>query len=162
VIVANQVAADGSFPQELRRTKPYGYSLFNLEAMAMICQILSTREDNLWTLRWPTVVVCLAPWNSWFRTYATSRAGRTHRVSCMTGTGPCVRTVFWFAGLALEHPEYIELWKRLPPDSTVDEVIRNFLSGSQCFGYLVSLLFVKANGGTAEQGKQGISVTPRL
>jgi hypothetical protein len=31
-----------------------------------------------------------------------------------------------FAGLALEHPEYIELWKRLPPDSTVDEVIRNF------------------------------------
>jgi len=49
VIVPNQIAADESFPQELRRTKPYGYSLFNLEAMAMICQILSTREDNLWT-----------------------------------------------------------------------------------------------------------------
>ena len=33
----------------MRRTKPYGYSLFNLEAMATICQILSTADDNLWT-----------------------------------------------------------------------------------------------------------------
>jgi hypothetical protein len=26
VLVPNQIAADGSFPEELRRTKPYGYS----------------------------------------------------------------------------------------------------------------------------------------
>ena len=44
-----QMAPDGSFPRELARTKPYGYSLFNLEAMATICQILSTPEDDLWT-----------------------------------------------------------------------------------------------------------------
>ena len=31
-----------------------------------------------------------------------------------------------FAGLALKQPEYFELWKRLPADSKVDEVIRNF------------------------------------
>ena len=31
-----------------------------------------------------------------------------------------------FAGLALGHAEYIELWKKLPADSTVEEVIRNF------------------------------------
>ncbi len=48
VFIVNQMAEDGSFPQELRRTKPYGYSLFNLDAMATICQILSTDEDNLW------------------------------------------------------------------------------------------------------------------
>jgi len=30
------------------------------------------------------------------------------------------------AGLALKRPEYVELWKRLPADSKVDEVIRNF------------------------------------
>src|SRR5947207_299122 len=53
VLVPNQLAADGSFPQELRRTKPYGYSLFNLEAMSAICQILSTPEDNLWTFELP-------------------------------------------------------------------------------------------------------------
>src|SRR3546814_574159 len=43
------MANDGSFPLETARTKPYGYSLFNLDAMAAICQLLSTPTDNLWT-----------------------------------------------------------------------------------------------------------------
>ncbi|HEV2689818.1 MAG TPA: alginate lyase family protein, partial [Bryobacteraceae bacterium] len=47
VLVPLQIAPDGSFPEELRRTKPYGYSLFNLDAMATVCQILSTPSDNL-------------------------------------------------------------------------------------------------------------------
>ena len=33
-LVPGQVAADGSCPLETARTKPYGYSLFNLDAMA--------------------------------------------------------------------------------------------------------------------------------
>ncbi len=48
VFMVNQMADDGSFPQERARTKPYGYSLFNLDAMATLCQILSTDDDNLW------------------------------------------------------------------------------------------------------------------
>ncbi len=48
VLLPNQMAADGSFPEELRRTKPYGYSLFNLDAMAMICKILSDEKGDLW------------------------------------------------------------------------------------------------------------------
>ncbi len=40
VLLPNQEAADGSFPQEMKRTKPYGYSLFNLEAFSTIAQIL--------------------------------------------------------------------------------------------------------------------------
>src|SRR5204863_7237822 len=30
--LTKQMATDGSFPQELRRTKPYGYSLFVIDA----------------------------------------------------------------------------------------------------------------------------------
>ncbi len=48
VLIPNQMAADGSFPLELARTKPYGYSLFNLDAMTTIAQILSTSQDDLW------------------------------------------------------------------------------------------------------------------
>lgn len=48
VLLPNQMAVDGSFPEELRRTKPYGYSLFNLDAMVMVCKILSDDKDNLW------------------------------------------------------------------------------------------------------------------
>jgi hypothetical protein len=36
VLAPNQIAADGSFPLEMSRTKPYGYSLFNLDAMSTI------------------------------------------------------------------------------------------------------------------------------
>ena len=39
-----QMAVDGSFPRELTRTKPYGYSLFNLDAMVMICQVLGDKK----------------------------------------------------------------------------------------------------------------------
>ena len=31
VLLPNQMAKDGSFPMELKRTKPYGYSLFNID-----------------------------------------------------------------------------------------------------------------------------------
>src|SRR5207247_7941441 len=50
---AKHMAVDGSFPQELRRTKPYGYSLFVIDAMAGIAQIASTPEDDLWTFELP-------------------------------------------------------------------------------------------------------------
>lgn len=49
VLLPTQMAKDGSFPRETERTKPYGYSLFNLDAMAVICQTLSEPSDNLWT-----------------------------------------------------------------------------------------------------------------
>src|SRR5690606_7490148 len=48
VLLPAQMDTNGSFPKELNRTKPYGYSIFNLDAMAMICQILSNEQDSLW------------------------------------------------------------------------------------------------------------------
>src|SRR5262245_2805016 len=47
ILVPTQIAADGSFPLEIARTKPYGYSLFNLDAMATICQILDGPANHL-------------------------------------------------------------------------------------------------------------------
>lgn len=52
-LLPEQMAADGSFPLELKRTKPYGYSIFNLDAMTTICQVLSTPEDDLWNYTTP-------------------------------------------------------------------------------------------------------------
>lgn len=48
VLLPNQMAPDGSFPLELKRTKPYGYSLFNLDAMTTVCHILSDEKESLW------------------------------------------------------------------------------------------------------------------
>ncbi len=48
VLLPEQLERDGSMPLELKRTKPFGYSLFNLDAMATICQLLATPENDLW------------------------------------------------------------------------------------------------------------------
>jgi hypothetical protein len=48
VLLPNQLEKDGSFPLELKRTKPYGYSLFNLDAMTTVCHVLSDEKESLW------------------------------------------------------------------------------------------------------------------
>ena len=125
VLVPNQMAADGSFPQELRRTKPYGYSLFNLEAMATICQILSTATDDLWAFALPDgrgmrrALAYMVP-------FVRDKQSWPLPPDVMyDDQWPMRQNALLFGGLALGKPEYVELWKTLPADSTVDEVIRN-------------------------------------
>ena len=48
VLLPRQMADNGSFPLELERTKPYGYSLFNLDAMTTLVHILSDKNHDLW------------------------------------------------------------------------------------------------------------------
>lgn len=47
--IPDQMAPDGSFPLELERTKPYSYSLFNIDLIATLCHVLSDRRHELWT-----------------------------------------------------------------------------------------------------------------
>ena len=47
ILLPNQMDDDGSFPLELKRTKPYGYSLFNIDAFFNLAQILYTVELNI-------------------------------------------------------------------------------------------------------------------
>jgi len=53
VLLPSQMGPDGRFPLELKRTKPYGYSLFNLDVMSTLAQILSTPSDDLWKFTLP-------------------------------------------------------------------------------------------------------------
>ncbi len=41
IILPSQMDLDGSFPAELARTKPYGYSIFQLDNMVLLCHLLS-------------------------------------------------------------------------------------------------------------------------
>jgi Alginate lyase len=141
VLLPGQLGMDGSFPLEVKRTKPYCYSLFNLEAMAAICRIASTPDDNLWTFE------LKEPEPPSGRSMAGGEAlGRGMRLAMNFMTPyfrdkskwPYPRDVMYdehwpmrqqsllFAGLALDRPADLELWKTLPPDSTVEEVIRNY------------------------------------
>ena len=125
-VLTQQIAPDGSFPRELGRTKPYGYSLFNLDAMATICRILSTPDDNLWTFALPDgrgaarALEFMAP-------YIRDKKSWPHPPDVMYDSEwPMRQCSLLFGGIALHRPEYIQLWSTLPADSTVEEVIRNF------------------------------------
>jgi hypothetical protein len=45
VLLPGQMASDGSFPLELKRTKPYSYSLFNLDAITTLAFVLSLQKQ---------------------------------------------------------------------------------------------------------------------
>jgi hypothetical protein len=126
ILVPQQIAADGSFPLELERTKPYGYSLFNLDAMATVARIASTPEDNLWTFELPDgrglrrAMAFMTP-------YIRDKSAwpRPHDVM-YHDAWPMRHSSLLFAALALQRPEYIALWESLPADSDVEEVVRNY------------------------------------
>jgi hypothetical protein len=126
ILLPNQMGTDGSFPLEIKRTKPYGYSLFNLEAMAGICQILSTNEDNLWIYTLPDgrnmrkAMEFIYP-------YIKDKSKWPYPADVMYFENwPVRQSSLLFAGIALNAPKYISLWNRLNPDPVVEEVIRNF------------------------------------
>ena len=126
VLVPNQIAVDGSFPQELRRTKPYGYSLFNLDAMATICQILSTQEDNLWRFELEDgrgIRRSLAYMTPFIR---DKKTWPLKPDVMYDEEWPMRHPSLLFAGIAFNDRDYIALWKTLKADSGVEEVIRNF------------------------------------
>jgi hypothetical protein len=125
VFVGKQMATDGSFPAELKRTKPYGYSIFQLDNMATLCQVLSTPEDNLWTFTLPDgrgihkAMEYLYPFlkdkSKW-----PLKPDVEH-----WGAWPVRQPSLIFAGYALGEGRYLDLAKTLNPDPTDVEVRRN-------------------------------------
>lgn len=126
VLIPGQMAEDGSFPLELRRTKPYGYSLFNLDVMSILAQTLTTSEDNLWTWRLPDGRG-MARAVGWMYPFILDKKKWPKPPDVMYDKEwPVRQPCLLFAGLALDRGEYLDLWKRLNPDPAVEEVIRNF------------------------------------
>jgi hypothetical protein len=126
VIVPEQIAADGSLPLELKRTKPYGYCLFNLEALAVLCQILSESGENLWEFS-TADGRGIAKAMSYMFPYIRDKASWPSPPDVMYYEyWPMRQASLLLSGINLQHADYVDVWKKLPADSDVDEVIRNF------------------------------------
>ena len=126
VLIPNQEAPDGSFPQELRRTKPYGYSLFNLDVMAILVQTLAGTDGDLW--KWETPDGRgIARAVAWMYPFIADKSKWPKPPDVMYfDQWPVRQPNLLFAGLALNKPEYLALWRRLEPDPKVEEVLRNW------------------------------------
>ncbi len=125
VFLPNQMAVDGSFPLELKRTKPYGYSIFQLDNLVTLCEVLSTPKENLWHF-------ALADGRSigaaiqFMYPYLADKSTWPKAPDVQAWEGwPARQPSLLFAGRALHQPKYLELWKKLEPDPTNEEVRRN-------------------------------------
>jgi len=124
--LVHQIAPDGSFPDELRRTKPYGYSLFNLDAMAAVCQILSTPRDDLFAFETANGAGMKKAMEFMFPFIADKKKWPHPPDVMYFDDWPVRHPSLLFTGLALHTTEYIALWRKLDPDPTVEEIVRNF------------------------------------
>ncbi len=126
VLLPGQMAADGGFPLELKRTKPYNYSLFNLDAMAAICQILSTEKDDLWNYTLPDGRQLKKGIEFMYPFIADKSTWKYPPDVMFYEYYPVRQPSLLFAEIAYKEMKYIELWRTLDPDPKNEEVIRNF------------------------------------
>ncbi|WP_129717213.1 alginate lyase family protein [Pedobacter sp. SYP-B3415] len=125
VLMPGQMATDGSFPLELKRTKPYGYSLFNLDAMVMCGLLLSDQSHDLWRFKLldgrnlERAVKFIYPYikdkNSW--PYAKD--------VMYWNDWPVAQPALIFAAIRFQNARWFSTWKSLEHHPQHEEVIRN-------------------------------------
>jgi len=125
VLLPNQMAPDGSFPRELARTKPYGYSLFNLDAMATVCQILSSKEDDLWSYQ-TTDGRSIKKAIAFLYPYINNKSKWPFKQDVMYWNNwPVAQPALLFGAAAFHNRDWFNTWTKLDHFPTVEEVIRN-------------------------------------
>lgn len=124
-LIPEQIEPDGSLLRELKRTKPYGYSLFNMDAFATICQILSTKEDDLWHYQTPdgrSVLKCIAN----LFPYIADKTKWPHKQDVMYWNDwPVAQPALLFGANVNDNQHWFSVWAKLNHAPEVEEIIRN-------------------------------------
>ena len=123
--IGTQMALDGSFPEELKRTKPYAYSLFQLDNMAALCQVLSTPTENLWNFTLSDGR-CMEKGLAYLAPYIAKKSQWPYAPDVQAWQyWPMRQSALLFGGNAFSRSDLLQLWSRLQPDCADDEVQRN-------------------------------------
>ncbi len=145
-----QENAQGGFPRELARTKPYGYSIFQFDCAAAVGWSLgilaanhsSAKSMGLESPGFHAAPAGPAPGKGGSDASARDALCRAAAFLCPylddKSKWPYAHDVqHWdswpvrspgllFCGLGCDHSDYIALWRRLDPDPTDPEIIRNY------------------------------------
>jgi hypothetical protein len=125
VLLPNQMAADGSFPRELKRTKPYGYSLFNLDAMTTLCQILSDKENDLWAFKLTDGRTMKKGIEYMYPFVADKSTWPLPKDVMYWDNWPVAQPFLLFGAKQFQNDTWLATWKKLDHQPKVEEVIRN-------------------------------------
>ena len=116
VLIRAQMVASGNFPAEIVTPNPYRNSLWNLDMLAGVCELLSSSFENVWEYELqdgPGMRAAIA----YHFQYIAHRekwpypADASHFLEL-----PLRRPALLFAARAYTRPEYADLWKTLPSD----------------------------------------------
>lgn len=125
IALPNQMEEDGSFPQELARTKPYGYSLFNIDAFCNVAQILTTPDDNLFEFKTPDGK-SLEKGIAFIFPYIKDKSKWPYAKDIyIWDKWPVCHPAVLFCGIAYGKKEYINTYLNMEAYPVHDEVIRN-------------------------------------
>jgi hypothetical protein len=114
IIIPNQMDINGSFPLELKRTKPYGYSLFNVDAVMTIARIHKINNPLL-----KKAIDFMYP-------YVKDKNSWPYPKDVMYWEEWPVATPFLLFGYQNYHDtNWLTTWKKLNHFPTNEEVIRN-------------------------------------
>jgi hypothetical protein len=125
ILLPEQMAADGSFPQELRRTKPYGYSLFNLDAMTMVCLILSDKNNDLVNYQTPDGKSLRKGIEFLYPFVADKNKWTFNQDVMYWDNWPVAHPFLVFGAYKLGERSWFNTWKILDHFPSNEEVIRN-------------------------------------
>lgn len=120
-----QMDTTGSFPLELKRTKPYGYSLFNLDAMTVICQILSDPQNDLWHYQTADGRSIKTGLHFLYPFIADKSTWTYQKDVLYWDKWPVAQPALLFGAIAFSQPDWFATWKRLDHNPSTEEVIRN-------------------------------------
>ena len=125
VLLPGQMVENGSFPLELKRTKPYGYSLFNLDAMTTLASVLSTPKENLFDFV-GTGNVSIKKGIEFMFPFIVNKASWPYPKDVMYfDEWPVSPISLLFGSKATNNPGWFDAWKKLEHFPTNEEVIRN-------------------------------------
>jgi hypothetical protein len=121
ILLPGQMAADGSYPLELARTNPYGYSLFNLDATASLAWILSDNSFDLWNYSLADGRG-LKKGLDFIKPYIFDKSQWPYNKDIAHWESkPDARKFMLFATLALNSSEWFSMWKSLTEKNCSEE-----------------------------------------
>lgn len=121
-----QINVDGTFHNELTTPNPYRNTLFNMDMLAGVCVLLTTRFETVWDYELQdgpgmrSVIARLYP-------FILDRGTWPYRADAKYFNDlPIRRPSLLFAARAYDRPEYAALWMKLKGDTTIPELQQTF------------------------------------
>lgn len=126
ILLPGQMAADGSLPAELARTKPYGYALFTLDVLAALAVAVSDAATDMVAYRSPDGRG-IVPGVSFLAPYLADKTRWPYgRDVEHWDDWPVRQPALLFAGRAAGRDDWLALWRSLPAEPRDFEIRRNF------------------------------------